>query len=192
MRDTGAISKEEAIQYGFTGPCLRACGVEYDVRKAQPYLLYDQVEFDVPVGTTGDNFDKYLMRMEEIRQSMRIIEQALEKLPGGPININDPAIRQPPKEDVDTVMESMIFHFKMQIEGIQVPRGEVYFPTEGSNGEVGFYLVSDGGGKPYKCRVRPPCFSLTQAMGRLVKGAFLADLIPTFDMINLIGGECDR
>jgi len=130
--------------------------------------------------------------MEEIRQSMRIVEQAIETLPAGPINIDEPAVRQPSKEGVNSVMESMIFHFKNEIEGIQVPRGEVYLPTEGSNGEVGFYLVSDGGGKPYKCRVRPPCFGMTQAMGRMVEGAFLADLIPTFDMINLIGGECDR
>ena len=192
MRDTGAISQEEAIQFGFTGPCLRACGVEYDVRKANPYLLYDQLDFDIPIGTTGDNFDRYLIRMEEINQSIRIIEQAIEKLPGGPINIDDPVVRQPSKEAVDTDMESMIFHFKNTIEGVQVPAGEAYFATEGSNGEVGFYLVSDGGGKPYKCRVRPPCFGMTQAMGRLVQGALLADIIPTFDMINLIGGECDR
>ncbi|GMT42210.1 MAG: NADH-quinone oxidoreductase subunit D [bacterium] len=192
MRDTGVISAEDAIQFGFTGPCLRACGVEYDVRKAQPYLVYGQMDFDVPVGRTGDNFDKYLIRMEEINQSLRIVEQALEKLPEGPINVDDTAIRQPSKEDVDTIMESMIFHFKVTIEGIKVPEGEVYFPTEGTNGELGFYLVSDGGGKPYKCRVRPPCFGLTQGMGHMVKGGYLADIIPTFDMINLIGGEIDR
>jgi NADH-quinone oxidoreductase subunit D len=192
MRDVGSISAEDAIAYGFTGPCLRATGVEYDVRKAEPYLVYDQMDFDVPVGSTGDNFDIYLIRMEELLQSKRIIEQVMKNLPSGPININDMNIRQPSKEDVDNEMESMIFHFKNQIEGIQVPKGEAYFATEGTNGEVGFYIVSDGGGKPYKCRVRPPCLSLTQAMGFRVQGALLADIIPTFDMINLIGGECDR
>ncbi len=192
MRDTGAISAENAIALGFTGPCLRATGVEYDVRKANPYLVYDQVDFDVPVGTTGDNFDKYLVRMEEINQSLRIVEQLLGKLPKGPINLNDAAVRNPSKEDVKNHIQSMIHHFKNTIEGIIVPAGEVYVPTEGSNGEVGFYLVSVGGGKPWKCRVRPPSFALTQGVGEMVKGAFLADIIPTFDMINLIGGECDR
>ncbi|MDH5542296.1 MAG: NADH-quinone oxidoreductase subunit D [Nitrospinota bacterium] len=192
MRDVAPISKEDAIAFGFTGPCLRAAGVEYDVRKANPYLVYDKLDFDVPVGTTGDNFDIYLVRLEEINQSIRIVEQVLEKMPEGPINIDDPAVRQPSKEDVSSKMESMIFHFKNQIEGIKVPKGEAYFATEGSNGEVGFYVVSDGSGKPFKCRVRPPCIPLTQAMGFRVQGAFLADIIPTFDMINLIGGECDR
>jgi len=192
MRDTGGIGQESAIAWGFTGPCLRATGVEYDVRRANPYLIYDQLDFDVPVGTTGDNFDRYLVRMEEINQSMKIVEQAMGKLPKGPINVNDPAVRNPAKEDVKTHIQSMIHHFKNTIEGITVPAGEAYVPTEGSNGEMGFYLVSVGGGKPWKCRVRPPCFALTQAMGEMVKGAFLADIIPTFDMINLIGGECDR
>jgi len=192
MRDTGAISQEDAIAYGFTGPCLRAAGVEFDVRKANPYLLYKDLDFDVPVGFTGDNFDRYLIRMEEINQSLRIVEQVLARLPKGPINVNDPAVRNPSKEAVKTVMESMIHHFKNTIEGIKIPAGEAYVPTEGSNGEVGFYLVSTGAGKPWKCRVRPPCFALTQAMGQMVQGAFLSDIIPTFDMINLIGGECDR
>jgi len=192
MRDVGAITQEDAIAFGYTGPCMRATGIGLDVRKATPYLIYDELDFDIPVGTTGDNFDIYLVRMEEVKQSIRIIEQCIEKLPGGPINVNDPRMRQPSKDDVYTKMESMIFHFKNQIEGIQVPKGEAYFATEGSNGEVGFYVVSDGGGKPYKCRVRPPSLLLTQALGHKVKGGFLADIIPTFDMINLIGGECDR
>jgi NADH-quinone oxidoreductase subunit D len=192
MRDVGGMSQEDSIAWGFTGPCLRAAGVEYDVRKANPYLIYDQLDFDVPVGTTGDNFDKYLVRMEEINQSMKIIEQCLGRLPKGPININDASVRNPSKEDVKTNIQSMIHHFKNTIEGVNVPAGEIYVPTEGSNGEVGFYLVSTGGGKPWKCRVRPPCFAITQGMSDMVKGAFLADIIPTFDMINLIGGECDR
>jgi NADH-quinone oxidoreductase subunit D len=192
MRDTGAITGPEAVDWGFTGPCLRATGVPYDVRRAQPYLVYNQVDFDIPVGSTGDNFDRYLVRMEEINQSMRIIEQALEQAPKGPINVDDPRWRLPSKDDSSTKIEQRIFHFKGVIEGPQIPAGEAYQAIEGANGELGFYLVSDGGGSPWKCRVRPPCFALTAALPRLVKGAMLADLIPTFDMINLIGGECDR
>ena len=192
MRDVGGISADEAIAYGFTGPCLRACGVEYDVRKAQPYLVYDKIDFEIPIGTTGDNFDRYLVRMEEINQSMRIVEQCLEKIPDGPINTDDPLVRLPSKDEVYSKMEELIDHFIVVTEGIKPPKGEVYFPVEGGNGELGFYLVSDGSGKPLKCRVRPPCFALTQAMPRLCKGSLLADIIPTFDQINLIGGECDR
>lgn len=192
MRDVGGITANEAIAYGFTGPCLRACGVEYDVRKAQPYLVYDQIEFEIPIGTTGDNFDRYLVRMEELNQSMRIVEQCLEKIPKGPVNTDNPLIRLTSKDYVYTKMEELIDHFILVTEGIKPPKGEVYFPVEGGNGEVGFYLVSDGSGKPLKCRVRPPCFAITQAMPRLCKGALLPDIIPTFDQINLIGGECDR
>jgi len=192
MRDVGGISAEKAIEWGFTGPCLRACGVPFDVRKAQPYLIYDQLDFEIPLGSTGDNFDRYLVRMEEINQSMRIVEQCLEKMPEGPINVDDPNWRQPSKDESSKKIESLIFHFKAVIEGQKVPAGEVYQPIEGANGEVGFYVVSNGGGKPYKCRCRPPSFALTSAMPQLVTGSMLADLIPTFDMINLIGGECDR
>jgi NADH-quinone oxidoreductase subunit D len=183
---------EEAIAWGFTGPCLRAAGVPYDVRKAHPYLVYDRLDFEVPVGETGDNFDKYLVRMEEILQSMRIVEQALAGIPGGPVNVDMPAYRWQSKEDIGTRIDSLIFHFKTVVEGIKPPPGEVYQAVEGGNGELGFYLVSDGSGKPYKCRVRPPCFPLTSAMPRMMKGRLLADIVPTFDMINMIGGECDR
>ncbi|MCU0572128.1 MAG: NADH-quinone oxidoreductase subunit D [Syntrophobacteraceae bacterium] len=192
VKDVGALSPEEAIAYGFTGPCLRACGVPYDVRKSQPYLVYDRMDFEVPIGETGDNFDKYLVRMEEILQSMRIVEQALDQLPGGPVNVDMPQVRWQSKEDIGNRIDSLIFHFKTVIEGIKPPPGEVYLAVEGGNGEVGFYLVSDGTGKPYKCRVRPPCFPLTAAMSRLMKGRLIADIVPTFDMINMIGGECDR
>ncbi|MBI4389264.1 MAG: NADH-quinone oxidoreductase subunit D [Nitrospinae bacterium] len=192
MRDTGKISREDAISYGFTGPCLRACGVDYDVRKAHPYINYDRIDFDIPIGTTGDNFDRYLVRMEEIKQSFKIVKQAMRDMPEGPINVNNPYLRQPSKQDVYSRMEEMIAHFKMVIEGLKPPVGEVYFPVEAANGELGFYLVSDGGGKPYKCRVRPPCFTMTSAMSHIIKGQMLADLIPTFDMLNMIGGECDR
>lgn len=192
MRDTGGISAENAINWGFTGPCLRACGVDYDVRKNHPYLIYDRIDFDIPIGTSGDNFDRYLVRMEEIKQSFRIVKQAMKDMPDGPINVANPYMRTPAKPDVYSRMEEMIAHFKMIIDGLKPPVGEVYFPTEAANGELGFYLVSDGTGKPYKCRVRPPSFTLTAAMETLCKGGMLADIIPTFDMINMIGGECDR
>jgi NADH-quinone oxidoreductase subunit D len=192
VRNTGTMPADEAIAYGFTGPCLRASGVAYDVRKAHPYLVYDQLDFEIPVGETGDNFDRYLVRMEEINQSMRIVEQALEKIPEGPVNLNLPEYRRQPKEAVYNDIASLIHHFKTVIDGCKPPAGEIYFPIEAANGELGFYLVSDGTGKPYKCRVRPPCFPLTAAMPRMVKGGFIADIIPTFDLINMIGGECDR
>jgi NADH-quinone oxidoreductase subunit D len=192
MRDTGAISKEDAISWGFTGPCLRACGIDYDVRKKQPYLVYDRLDFDIPIGTTGDNFDRYLVRMEEIKQSLKIIKQAMRDMPEGPINTDNPYLRIPSKQDVYSQMEEMIAHFKVVIDGVKPPVGEVYYATEAANGELGFYIVSDGSGKPWKCRVRPPCFTMTGALADLCKGGMLADIVPTFDMINMIGGECDR
>ena len=192
MRDTGAISKEDAISWGFTGPCLRACGIDYDIRKKQPYLVYDRLDFDIPIGTTGDNFDRYLVRMEEIKQSLKIIKQAMKDMPEGPINTDNPYLRIPSKQDVYSQMEEMIAHFKVVIDGVKPPVGEVYYATEAANGELGFYIVSDGSGKPWKCRVRPPCFTITGALPDLCKGGMLADIIPTFDMINMIGGECDR
>ncbi|MBI4666802.1 MAG: NADH-quinone oxidoreductase subunit D [Nitrospinae bacterium] len=192
MRDVGGISRENALAWGFTGPCLRAAGVPYDVRRANPYLVYDRVDFAIPVGETGDNYDRFQVRMEELEQSMLIIEQCLAQMPEGPVNVSDPAWRQPSKDDSFTDMESMIYHFKSVIEGVNVPKGEVYAAVEGANGELGFYLVSNGSGHPVKCRVRPPCFPMTSALPLLIKGRMIADLIPTFDMINLIGGECDR
>ena len=192
MRDTGAISKEEAISWGFTGPCLRACGIDYDIRKKQPYLVYDRLDFDIPLGTTGDNFDRYLVRMEEIKQSLKIIKQAMKDMPEGPINIDNPYLRIPSKQDVYSQMEEMIAHFKVVIDGVKPPVGEVYYATEAANGELGFYIVSDGSGKPWKCRGRPPCFTMTGALPELCKGGMLADIVPTFDMLNMIGGECDR
>lgn len=192
MQGTGIISAEDAIDFGFSGPCLRATGVGMDVRKDHPYFAYDRVDFDVPVGSRGDNYDRYLVRYYEAFESIRIIRQCLRDLPGGPISVDSPLITLPEKEIVYNSIEGMINHFKLIFEGIQVPPGETYSYTEAGNGELGFYIVSDGTGKPYKLRVRPPCFYLMGGIDRMIEGAMLADIIPTFDTINMIGGEVDR
>lgn len=192
MQGTGVISQEDAISYGFTGPCLRATGIDYDIRKDMPYFAYDQVDFVVPLGTTGDNYDRYLVRMEEMRQSISIINQALDKLPDGPYQIDDTQVVLPKKKEVYNSIEGMMSHFKLIFEGVKVPKGEAYGYTEAANGELGFYIVSDGSGQPYRVHVRAPCFYLMGAFDRLIEGGFLADLIPTFDAINMIGGEIDR
>ncbi len=192
MEGTGRLPAERLIAYGVTGPLLRAAGVPLDVRRAQPYLVYDRLNFDVPVGTTGDNYDRYLVRVEEVRQSARMIEQVLRELPDGPVDIDDPRFRWPAKGLVFNRMEELIDQFKLVTEGLRPPAGEVYQAVEGANGELGFYLVSNGSGRPWKCRCRAPSFSNTQALSEMIKGALLADVVPTFDMINMIGGECDR
>jgi NADH-quinone oxidoreductase subunit D len=192
MEGTGKASAETLIAYGVTGPLLRAAGVPLDVRRAQPYLIYDRVDFDVPVGSAGDNYDRYLVRVEEIRQSVRIIEQALRDLPDGPVDVDDPRLRLPAKGKVFNRMEELIDQFKLVTEGMRPPAGEVYQAVEGANGELGFYLVSNGTGRPWKCRCRAPSFSNTQALSEMIRGSLLADVVPTFDMVNMIGGECDR
>ncbi len=192
MSGVGVISQEDAISYGLTGPLLRATGVYYDVRKATPYLIYDQFDFEVPLGTQGDNYDRFTVRFQEIKQSMHIVDQALERIPAGPIKISDPRIVLPEKKDVYGNIEGLMNHFKLVIEGIKVPPGEVYSAVEGANGELGFYVVSDGSGRPYRVRIRPPCFLGMGALGHMLKGYMLADIITTFGMINMIGGECDR
>jgi NADH-quinone oxidoreductase subunit D len=193
LQGVGKISAADAIALGWTGPCLRSTGVAYDVRKAHPYLVYDRFTFDVPVGQEGDNWDRFMVRLEEIRQSVRIIEQALDQMPdSGPINVDDPRIVLPPKDEVYTTIEGTIQHFKIVMEGIKVPAGEAYGYTEGGNGELGFYLVSDGSGTPYRVRIRPPCFAITQALGGLVTGIMIPDVVPTFGSLNMIGGECDH
>src|SRR3990167_1260359 len=192
MAGIGAISRETAIAYGLTGPILRSTGVNYDVRKAHPYLVYDQLDFEIPLGTKGDDYDRFVVRIQELEQSMQIVEQALKKIPPGPVTIEDPSIVLPEKERVYGSIEGLMNHFKIIIEGIKVPPGEVYFAVEGGNGELGFYLVSDGGGRPYRVRVRPPCFIAMGAFHEMVKGHMIADIIPTFGMVNMIGGECDR
>jgi NADH-quinone oxidoreductase subunit D len=192
MRGVGAISAQDAISWGLTGPLLRATGVSYDVRKAEPYLVYDRFDFEVPTGTQGDNYDRFLVRVAEMHQSMRIIEQALAQIPDGPIMANDPRYVLPPKEEVYRSIEGLMDHFMLVIEGSKIPAGEVYVATEGGNGELGFYLVSDGSGRPYRVRVRPPCFYAMSALGDMLRGAMVADIITTFGQINMIGGECDR
>ena len=192
MTNVGAISQEDAISWGLTGPLLRATGVGYDVRKAEPYLVYDRMQFEVPTGTRGDNYDRFLVRMAEMHQSMAIVEQALVQMPEGPIAITDPRYFLPPKQEVYTSIEGLMNHFKLVIEGQKVPAGEVYVATEGGNGELGFYLVSDGSGRPYRVRVRPPSFYGMGALGQMLQGAMIADIITTFGQINMIGGECDH
>jgi len=192
MDGIGIITKDEAIAWGVTGPVGRSTGLEYDVRKDHPYLVYDRFDFDVPVGSVGDNFDRYMCRVEEIAQSMRIIEQAIAKMPAGPVMVDDPRLRLPTKTETYNSIEAMIAHFKVIMDGIHVPPGEVYSFTEAGNGELGFYIVSDGTGRPWKCRVRPPCFANVAILPKVLPGLFIADIVPTFGMINMIGGECDR
>jgi NADH-quinone oxidoreductase subunit D len=193
LENIGSISKEDAVALSWTGPCLRSTGVAYDVRKAHPYLKYDEVDFDVPVGTKGDNLDRFLVRLGEIRQSARIILQACERMADdGPVNCDDPRVILPPKSDVYTTIEATIQHFKLVMEGAKVPAGECYSYTEGGNGELGFYLVSNGTGTPWRVRIRPPCFPITQGLSDLINGAMLSDIVPTFGSLNMIGGECDH
>jgi NADH-quinone oxidoreductase subunit D len=193
IEGVGVMSKEDALALGWTGVVLRSTGVPYDVRRAHPYLVYDRFDFDVPVGTRGDNYDRFMCRQEEIRQSARIIEQALDQMPDeGPVNIDDPRIVLPPKDEVYTTIEATIQHFKIVMEGIKVPAGECYSYTEAGNGELGFYLVSDGSGTPYRVRIRPPCFASTQGLTQLITGLMIPDVVPTFGSLNMIGGECDH
>ena len=192
MRGTGIITAQDALDFGFTGPCLRANGINYDVRKASPYWVYDRMKFDVPIGQNGDNYDRYLMRMEELKQSEAIVRQALQELPPGPITVDDWRIALPPKAEVYGTIEGVIAHFKLVMEGVPVPPGEVYDSTEAANGELGWYLVSDGSGRPYKVHVRAPGFAILSGVPRMIEGKMLADLIPTFDTINMIGGEVEQ
>ena len=242
MVGVGALSREETIAYAITGPLLRAAGVPYDVRRAQPYWAYDRVEFEIPTGRNGDNYDRYLVRIAEMEQSMRIVEQALDAIPGGPINVDwegraiDPAsyvdrgkqgkteglllipialspnlaglekpvhqmvnvadkrVVLPPKEETYGSIEGLMNHFMLIMDGygIRPPKGEAYFPVEGANGELGFYIVSDGTDRPYRVRCRPPCLPPVAALPRLIEGEMVADVVPTFGSVNMIAGELDR
>lgn len=192
MAGVGAQTKENAIATGCVGPIARACGVDYDVRRDFPYSIYPEVEFDVPLGTTGDCYDRYLVRLEEIRQSIRILRQCLKQIPDGPSMVDDPRVALPPKRDTYNTIESMIRHFKHIMDGIRVPPGETYCFVEGGNGELGFFVVADGTGRPYKAYVRSPSFVHLSTASQLIHDHFIADVVPIFGMINMIGGECDK
>lgn len=187
------ISAEDAIDYGFTGPCLRACGIPFDVRKTNPYLGYETYDWDVPIADAGDTHARYLVRMEEMRQSLRILQQAIKRgLPPGPVMVDNPYVALPPKEKVYNEMESLIYHFKLIMHGIQPPVGETYFPVEGGNGELGFYVVSDGTKNPYRVRCRPPCFAIYQAFPQMITGQTIPDAVAALGSLNIIAGELDH
>ena len=191
-KGVGVIDKETAINWGITGPVLRAAGCDYDVRKYYPYCVYDRLEFDVPVFQNGDVYDRYRVRMEEMRQSVRIIKQCLEKMPEGPVLLQDPYVVLPPKEEVYNTMVGLIQHFELVIHGIKPPPGEVYAAVEGPRGELGYYIVSDGSDKPYRLRIRPPSLINIAIMPELLKGHYVADVISIIGSLDPLMGEVDR
>ncbi len=189
--NVGGISAERALNYGFTGPNLRAAGVDYDVRVAAPYSSYEDFDFDIPVGTSGDTYDRFMVRQQEVWESMKIIKQAYENLPEGPYHADVPEFYLPEKADVYTKMEALIYHFKIVMGETEIPKGEVYHSVEGGNGELGFYLESDGGRSPYRLHFRRPCFIYYQAYPEMIKGSFISDAIVTMCSMNIIAGELD-
>jgi NADH dehydrogenase I D subunit len=191
-QNVGRLSPERCIEYGFTGPTLRAAGVPLDLRKTTPYYYYDTFDFEVAVGTNGDTYDRIMIRFVEIEQSCRIIRQALKQLPGGPVNVDDKRVTLPPKADTYQNIEGLINHFKLIFEGVKTPVGEVYDAIEAANGELGFYLVSDGSGYGYRVRCRPPCFFNFAAYHEMIEGNMLADAVATLGSINIIAGELER
>jgi NADH-quinone oxidoreductase subunit C/D len=192
FKGVGVMSKADALSWGWVGPCLRGSGVAYDIRKDHPYSGYDQYDFDVPVGEIGDNYDRYLVRVEEMRQSLRIVEQALARLPKGEVIVDDRKVALPPKSEVYSNIESLMNHFKLVYDGILPPVGEVYGYNEGANGEQGFYVVSDGRKFPWRVKCRPPCYAIYQAFPEMIKGTLLADAVATIGGLNVIAGELDR
>jgi NADH-quinone oxidoreductase subunit D len=188
----GVISREEAIDYGLSGPNLRGSGIEHDLRKTQPYLIYDQLEFDVPVGTAGDSYDRYLLRVEEMRQSVRMIHQCLDKLPNGPVNVPNGKIAMPVKERVLTRMEELIHHFMNVTEGVNAPPGEIYFGHENPKGELGFYIHSKGGGTPHRLKIRSPSFVNLSILPKLLPGHMVSDVPAILGSFDFVMGECDR
>ncbi|MGB8656712.1 MAG: NADH dehydrogenase (quinone) subunit D [Candidatus Zixiibacteriota bacterium] len=188
----GRISAEDAINCGLSGPILRACGVRWDIRKSNPYSGYDKFEFDIPTGKNGDVYDRYLVRMEEMRQSLRIVRQALDGIPEGDFVARVPGVVLPPKEQVLANIEALIFHFKLVVEGFFPPTGEVYHSIESPKGELGYYIVSDGSNKPYRVRVRPPCFVNLSALPKMIEGRLIADVVATIGSIDIVLGEIDR
>jgi len=188
----GVISKQDAIDHGFTGPCLRATGVAYDIRKTEPYYGYETYDFEVVVAEHGDTYDRIVLRFEEMRQSVRILEQALKRLKPGPIMTDDRRVALPPKVEVYTSIEGLMNHFKLIYEGIRPPAGEIYSCTEAANGELGFYIVSGGEGHPYRVKCRAPCFPIYQAYPKMIEGRMIADAIAVLGGLNIVAGELDR
>ena len=191
-KDVGVLPRDVAIDYGVTGPNLRGSGVDYDLRKAHPYLVYDQLEFDVPVGSVGDCYDRYLVRMEEMRQSVRILRQCLKKLPDGPVNIPDGKTVLPPKDKVLSSMEELIHQFILVTQGVNAPPGEIYFGAENPKGELGFYIHSKGGGTPNRLKIRAPSFVNLSVLPVLLPGHMMSDVVSILGSIDFVMGECDR
>jgi NADH-quinone oxidoreductase subunit D len=186
------VSQEDAINWGFTGPMLRSAGVPWDLRKSQPYDAYGDMDFDIPVGTTGDCFERYMVRLEEMRQSIRIVKQCIANMPSGPVKTTDPKVSPPSRGDMKTSMEALIHHFKLYTEGYHVPEGEVYVAVEAPKGEFGVFLVSDGGNKPYRCRIRAPGFLHLASTDFLCKGHMLSDAAAIVGSMDIVFGEIDR
>jgi NADH-quinone oxidoreductase subunit D len=191
-KDVGVLPKDVAIDYGITGPNLRGSGVDYDLRKAHPYLVYDQLEFEVPIGSVGDCYDRYLVRMEEMRQSVRILRQCLKKLPDGPVNIPDGKTVLPPKDKVLSSMEELIHQFILVTQGVNAPSGEIYFSAENPKGELGFYIHSKGGGTPNRLKIRAPSFVNLSVLPVLLPGHLMSDVVSILGSIDFVMGECDR
>ena len=190
--DIATVSRDDAIRWGFSGPMIRAAGIPWDIRKSQPYDAYDRVEFDIPVGTRGDCYDRFMVRVEEVYQSARIMKQCLAQMPEGPIMTSDRKVGPPKRAEMKTSMEALIHHFKLYSEGYHVPAGEVYVATESPKGEFGIFMVSDGTNKPYRCKIRPTAFSHLQAIDFMSKGHMLADTTAILGAMDIVFGECDR
>ncbi|MFO0997143.1 MAG: NADH-quinone oxidoreductase subunit D [Alphaproteobacteria bacterium] len=190
--DIGVVTAEQAMDWGFSGPMLRGSGVAWDLRKAQPYDAYAAMDFDIPVGKHGDCYDRYLVRVEELRQSLRIIDQALDKMPGGPVRVDDRKVAPPPRAEMKRSMEALIHHFKLYTEGYHVPAGETYTAVEAPKGEFAVYLVSDGTNRPYRCKIRAPGFAFLQATEFMSKGHMLADIVAIIGSMDIVFGEIDR
>jgi NADH-quinone oxidoreductase subunit D len=190
--DIALVSKEDALAWGFSGPMIRAAGVAWDLRKSQPYDVYDRMDFEIPVGTRSDCYDRFMVRVEEVRQSAKIMRQCLAEMPEGPVASDDRKVSPPKRAEMKSDMESLIHHFKLYTEGFHVPAGEVYVATESPKGEFGVYLVSDGSNKPYRCKIRPTAFSHLQAMDMMCKGHMLPDATAILGAIDVVFGECDR
>jgi NADH-quinone oxidoreductase subunit D len=190
--DIGVVTSDQALDWGFSGPMIRASGLPWDLRKAQPYAVYDRMEFDIPVGKNGDCYDRYLVRMLEIRESLKIMRQCLEQMPEGPVRIADQKVTPPRRAEMKRSMEALIHHFKLYTEGVHVPAGEVYAAVESSKGEFGVYLVADGTNRPYRCKIRSPGFVHLQALDFMSKGHMLADVVAIIGSLDIVFGEIDR